>query len=250
MRQVKPGFCSDLPISAAIYLSRYMTTIAANLQAVRERVATACGDAGRRADEVHLLAVSKTWPAPELRELFACGQSAFGESYVQEALPKQEQLADLPLDWHFIGPLQSNKTRTVAERFAWVHSVERLKIAERLSAQRPLGLPPLNVCLQVNVSGEASKSGCAPTELAELAPAVAALPNLRLRGLMAIPEPTDDPILQRSRFATLRGLKDDLNASGLQLDTLSMGMSHDLEAAIMEGATIVRIGAALFGERN
>lgn len=227
-----------------------MTTIAANLQAVRERISTACGAAGRRADEVHLLAVSKTWPAPDLRELFLCGQAAFGESYVQEALPKQDQLADIALDWHFIGPLQSNKTRTVAERFAWVHSVERLKIAERLSAQRSPALPPLNVCLQINVSGEASKSGCAPAELATLAHAVAVLPNLRLRGLMAIPEASDDPLLQRSRFATLRGLRDELNASGLQLDTLSMGMSHDLEAAIMEGATIVRIGTALFGERH
>jgi pyridoxal phosphate enzyme (YggS family) len=227
-----------------------MTTIAANLQAVRERISTACGAAGRRADEVHLLAVSKTRPAPDLRELFLCGQAAFGESYVQEALPKQDQLADIALDWHFIGPLQSNKTRTVAERFAWVHSVERLKIAERLSAQRSPALPPLNVCLQINVSGEASKSGCAPAELATLAHAVAVLPNLRLRGLMAIPEASDDPLLQRSRFATLRGLRDELNASGLQLDTLSMGMSHDLEAAIMEGATIVRIGTALFGERH
>ena len=227
-----------------------MTTIAANLQAVRERIAMGCAAAGRHADEVHLLAVSKTWPAPDLRELFSCGQSAFGESYVQEALPKQDQLADLALDWHFIGPLQSNKTRTVAERFAWVHSIERLKIAERLSAQRPPELPPLNVCLQVNVSGEASKSGCAPADLGDLAHAITALPHLRLRGLMAIPEPTDDPRLQRSRFATLRGLRDVLNAAGLQLDTLSMGMSHDLEAAIMEGASIVRIGTALFGERH
>ena len=227
-----------------------MTSIAANLQAVRARIADACTSAGRQVADVHLLAVSKTWPAVDLRAAFACGQTAFGESYVQEALPKFDLLADLPLEWHFIGPLQSNKTRNVAESFAWVHSVERLKIAERLSAQRPPHLPPLNICLQVNVSGETSKSGCAPTELAALAKAVAALPRLRLRGLMAIPEPTDDPQLQRARFAYLRGLRDDLVASGLVLDTLSMGMSHDLEAAIMEGANIVRIGTALFGQRT
>lgn len=227
-----------------------MTTIAANLQAVRARIGSACVAAGRAANEIHLLAVSKTWPAPALREVFACGQTAFGESYVQEALPKQEELKDLPLEWHFIGPLQSNKTRPVAENFAWVHAVERLKIAERLSAQRPAQLPPLNICLQVNVSGEASKSGCAPGDVPVLASAIAALPNLRLRGLMAIPEPTEDTALQRRRFASLRQLRDELNANGLALDTLSMGMSHDLEAAIMEGANIVRIGTAIFGQRN
>lgn len=227
-----------------------MTTIAANLQAVRARIGSACVAAGRVAGEIHLLAVSKTWPAPALREVFACGQTAFGESYVQEALPKQEELKDLPLEWHFIGPLQSNKTRPVAENFAWVHAVERLKIAERLSAQRPAQLPPLNICLQVNVSGEASKSGCAPGDVPALAGAIAALPNLRLRGLMAIPEPTEDTALQRRRFASLRQLRDELNANGLALDTLSMGMSHDLEAAIMEGANIVRIGTAIFGQRN
>ncbi len=227
-----------------------MTTIAANLQAVRARIGSACVAAGRAANEIHLLAVSKTWPAPALREVFSCGQTAFGESYVQEALPKQEELKDLPLEWHFIGPLQSNKTRPVAESFAWVHAVERLKIAERLSAQRPAQLPSLNICLQVNVSGEASKSGCAPGDVPALASAIAALPNLRLRGLMAIPEPTEDTALQRRRFASLRQLRDELNASGLALDTLSMGMSHDLEAAIMEGANIVRIGTAIFGERD
>lgn len=227
-----------------------MTTIAANLQAVRARISSACVAAGRAANEIHLLAVSKTWPAPALREVFSCGQTAFGESYVQEALPKQEELKDLPLEWHFIGPLQSNKTRPVAENFAWVHAVERLKIAERLSAQRPAQLPPLNICLQVNVSGEASKSGCAPGDVPALASAIVALPNLCLRGLMAIPEPTEDTALQRRRFASLRQLRDELNASGLALDTLSMGMSHDLEAAIMEGANIVRIGTAIFGERD
>jgi hypothetical protein len=173
---------------------------------------------------------------------------------VQEAVPKIAALRDsdpgLCLEWHFIGPLQSNKTRPVAESFAWVHSVERLKIAERLSQQRPPELGPLDVCLQVNVSGEASKSGCTPMEVAALANAVARLPNLRLRGLMAIPEPSDDVALQRRRFATLRGLFEGLNAHGLALDTLSMGMSNDLEAAIMEGATLVRVGTAIFGNRD
>jgi pyridoxal phosphate enzyme (YggS family) len=227
-----------------------MTTIPANLQAVNQRIAAACAAAGRARDTVALLAVAKTFPAACVRAAAAAGQRAFGESYVQEALPKLAVLADLDLDWHFIGPLQSNKTRPVAESFAWVHSVERLKIAERLSDQRPPQLPPLNVCVQVNVSGEASKSGCAPTQAYELCHAVAALPRLRLRGLMAIPEPTDDVALARRRFAMLRELRDVLNGAGLGLDTLSMGMSHDLEAAIMEGATIVRVGTAIFGERH
>ncbi|WP_310449800.1 YggS family pyridoxal phosphate-dependent enzyme [Sulfuritalea sp.] len=227
-----------------------MTSIAANLQAVRARIAAACAAAGRPVDSVQLLAVSKTWPAASVREAAAAGQRAFGENYVQEAVDKAAELAALKLDWHFIGPLQSNKTRPVAEGFAWVHSVDRLKIAERLAAQRPPQLPPLQVCVQVNVSGEASKSGCAPDQAAALAHAVAALPDLRLRGLMAIPEPSDDSRLQRSRFALLRQLRDRLNAEGLELDTLSMGMSEDLEAAIMEGATIVRIGTAIFGKRD
>ena len=196
-----------------------------------------------------LLAVSKTFPADALRAACAAGQSRFGENYVQEALAKQAELADLDLEWHFIGPLQSNKTRPVAENFSWVHSVERLKIAERLSIQRPADLPPLNICVQVNVSGEASKSGCAPTEVPALCRAVAALPKLRLRGLMAIPESTEDSALARQRFANLRALRDRLNETGLALDTLSMGMSHDLEDAIMEGATLVRVGTAIFGER-
>ena len=227
-----------------------MTSIAANLQAVRARIAAACAGAGRAAGSVQLLAVSKTWPAASVREAVAAGQRAFGENYVQEAVAKAAELGDPGLEWHFIGPLQSNKTRQVAENFAWVHSVERLKIAERLAAQRPPGLPPLQVCIQVNISGEASKSGCSPDELANLAHAVAALPGLRLRGLMAIPEPGDDSRQQRSRFALLRELRDRLGAEGLKLDTLSMGMSHDLEAAILEGATIVRIGTAIFGERS
>jgi pyridoxal phosphate enzyme (YggS family) len=226
-----------------------MTTIPANLQAVNARIAAACAAAGRDPATVGLLAVSKTWPAACMREAFASGQRAFGESYVQEAVTKQAALADLDLEWHFIGPLQSNKTRLVAEYFTWAHSVERLKIAERLSDQRPPHLPPLNVCVQVNVSGEASKSGCTPTEVPELCHAVAALPRLRLRGLMAIPEPTEDPALARRHFAQVRELRDALAAEGLALDTLSMGMSHDLEAAILEGATIVRVGTAIFGER-
>lgn len=233
-----------------------MTTIPANLQAVQARIAAACAAAGRAPDSVRLLAVSKTFPVDCVRAAAAAGQRAFGESYVQEALPKLAALAGCGLEWHFIGPLQSNKTRHVAENFAWVHSVERLKIAERLSAQRPSGLPPLEVCVEVNVSGEASKSGCAPEEAPALCRAVAALPGLRLRGLMAIPEPgtqldeREKSALARRRFAALRELRDSLNAAGLQLDTLSMGMSHDLEAAIMEGATIVRVGTAIFGERH
>jgi hypothetical protein len=230
-----------------------MTTISANLQAVKDRIAVACAVAHRDPATVALLAVSKTWPAACLREAAAVGQRAFGENYVQEALAKLAELSDLELQWHFIGPLQSNKTRSVAENFSWVHSVERLKIAERLSEQRPGHLPQINVCVQVNVSGEESKSGCAPAEAPALCRAVAALPRLRLRGLMAIPEPSlaneENSALARRRFALLREMRDALVAEGMELDTLSMGMSHDLEAAIMEGATIVRIGTAIFGER-
>ena len=235
--------------------SRYMTTISSNLQAVKRRIIRACSAAGRDPASVTLLAVSKTFPAAALREASASGQQCFGESYVQEARAKQAALADLGLEWHFIGPLQSNKTRPVAEHFAWVHSVERLKIAERLSAQRPTHLPPLNVCVQVNVSGEDSKSGCTPEEAAALCRAVAMLPNLRLRGLMAIPEPGSGSAAEQSararrRFGSLHTLREQMNASGLALDTLSMGMSHDLEDAIMAGATLVRVGTAIFGERN
>jgi pyridoxal phosphate enzyme (YggS family) len=232
-----------------------MTTISTNLQAVKRRIIEACSRAGRDPADITLLAVSKTFPSGALREAHAAGQSRFGESYVQEALIKQAQLADLDLEWHFIGPLQSNKTKPVAEHFAWVHSVERLRIAERLSAQRPAGLPPLNVCVQVNVSGEASKSGCTPADAAALCQAVARLPNLRLRGLMAIPEPgagsaAENSALARRQFGVLRELRDCLNTEGLTLDTLSMGMSHDLEDAIMAGATLVRVGTAIFGERH
>ncbi len=232
-----------------------MTTISTNLQAVKRRIIEACSRAGRDPADITLLAVSKTFPSGALREAHAAGQRGFGESYVQEALIKQAQLADLDLEWHFIGPLQSNKTKSVAEHFTWVHSVERLRIAERLSAQRPAGLPPLNVCVQVNVSGEASKSGCTPGDAAALCQAVARLPNLRLRGLMAIPEPgagsaAENSALARRQFGMLRELRDRLNTEGLTLDTLSMGMSHDLEDAIMAGATLVRVGTAIFGERH
>ncbi|MBS3936590.1 MAG: YggS family pyridoxal phosphate-dependent enzyme [Sulfuritalea sp.] len=227
-----------------------MTTISSNLQAVKRRIDEACAGAGRDPADIGLLAVGKSFPAGALREAHGAGQRAFGESYVQEALAKQAELADLDLEWHFIGPLQSNKTRPVAEHFAWVHSVERLRIAERLSAQRPAGRPPLNVCVQVNVSGEASKSGCAPDQAPDLCRAVAELPNLRLRGLMAIPEPTEESALARRQFGVLRELRDRLNTEGLTLDTLSMGMSHDLEEAIMAGATLVRVGTAIFGERH
>ena len=227
-----------------------MTPISANLQAVHARIEAAARAAGRNPKDISLLAVSKTWPAGHVRDAAAAGQRAFGENYVQESVAKIAELAALGLEWHFIGPLQSNKTRPVAEHFDWVHSVERMKIAERLSGQRPAGMAPLNVCLQVNVSGEASKSGCAPEEAVALANAIAALPKLRLRGLMCIPEPVEDVEAQRRPFRQLRELYDQLRGDGLPLDTLSMGMSHDIEAAIAEGATMVRVGTAIFGERS
>ncbi len=220
------------------------------LHAVQARMAHAAATAGRAVETVDLLAVSKTFGAAAVRELALCGQHEFGENYLQEALEKQAQLADLPLVWHFIGPIQSNKTRAIAENFSWVHGVDRLKIAERLSAQRPPGLPPLQVCIEVNVSGEASKGGVPVTDLPALAEAVAKLPGLQLRGLMAIPAPTPDPAAQRVAFRKVREVYDNLLARGHALDTLSMGMSGDLEAAILEGATIVRVGTALFGERT
>ncbi len=226
-----------------------MTAILSNLQATRVAVAQAAQAAQRGDGEVHLLAVSKTFPAQAVREAYQAGQRAFGENYVQEALDKIDALRDLPLEWHFIGPIQSNKTRVIAENFSWVHGVDRLKIAERLSAQRPVHLPPLNICLQVNVSGEDSKSGVTPSEVEALAVQAAQLPNLKLRGLMAIPAPAADPAVQRLPFAQMRALLQQLNSRGLQLDTLSMGMSHDYTAAIAEGATIVRIGTAIFGVR-
>ncbi len=227
-----------------------MATIAANLQAVRERIARAAQTAGRDTPNVELIAVSKTFPAQVIVEACAAGQRAFGESYVQEAVEKVTRLAHLPIEWHFIGPIQSNKTRDIAEHFQWVHSIARARIAQRLNDARPAHLPPLNVCIQVNVSGEGSKSGVAPGTELELARAILALPRLRLRGLMAIPEPTPDMQLQRQRFALLRNIKDRLAAEGIELDTLSMGMSDDLEAAIAEGATMVRVGTAIFGQRQ
>ncbi|MDP2879999.1 MAG: YggS family pyridoxal phosphate-dependent enzyme [Azonexus sp.] len=227
-----------------------MSAIADNLQAVQARIAKAAAAAGRSPESVRLLAVSKTWPLASVIEAADAGQRAFGENYVQEGIDKIAAISGRNLEWHFIGPLQSNKSRPVAERFDWVHSIDRLKIAERLSAQRPAYLPPLQVCVQVNVSGEASKSGCAPDDTLALCRAVAALPGLQLRGLMAIPELSDDPAAQRAPFRQVREIFDHIRAAGLPLDTLSMGMSHDLEAAVAEGATIVRIGTAIFGERN
>ena len=227
-----------------------MTTIAANLQAVRERIARAARNAGRSPSAIALIAVSKGWPAACIAEAHACGQRAFGESYAQEALEKIACLAHLPLEWHYVGPIQSNKTRTLAERFEWVHGIARGKVAQRLNDARPAALPALNVCIQVNVSGEASKSGVQPGEELALARAIGALPRLKLRGLMAVPEPTSDVGLQRRRFALLRELKNGLAAAGFALDTLSMGMSDDFEAAILEGATMVRVGTAIFGPRR
>ncbi|WP_209285833.1 YggS family pyridoxal phosphate-dependent enzyme [Marinobacterium alkalitolerans] len=224
--------------------------LADKYDSVRRQIVEACENAGRAPEEVQLLAVSKTRTADEVRQLHTCGQVAFGENYLQEALDKIEALADLELCWHFIGPIQSNKTRAIAEHFDWVHSVDRLKIARRLSEQRPADKAALNICLQVNISGEDSKSGCAPAELPALARQVAALPGLALRGLMAIPEPETDPDRQRATFARVRGQLEALQAELPQLDTLSMGMSGDLAAAIAEGATIVRIGTALFGPRH
>ena len=223
-----------------------------HLDAVLQRIGRAAEAAGRDPRSVALLAVSKTFPAEDVRAAHAAGQRAFGENYVQEALAKLTALADLraSLEWHFIGPLQSNKTRPVAEAFDWVHSVDRLKIAQRLSEQRPENLPPLNVCLQVNVSGEASKAGVNPAEAAETARAIAALPRLRLRGLMSIPEPGDSIEQQRAPHRQLRELFEQLCAGGFELDTLSMGMSSDLEAAVLEGATMVRVGTAIFGARD
>ncbi|MBT9550158.1 MAG: YggS family pyridoxal phosphate-dependent enzyme [Hydrogenophaga sp.] len=230
-----------------------MTTISDNLQGVRERIAQACNTVGRDVNAVTLLAVSKTFGPEEVAEAIAAGQRAFGENYVQEGVEKVLALrathADAGLQWHCIGPVQSNKTRLVAAHFDWVQSVDRLKIAERLSEQRPEGLLPLQVCLQVNVDGGANKSGVAPDALPALAHAVAGLPGLRLRGLMCIPEPAPDFDSQRGLFLRARGLFDDLNAQGLNLDTLSLGMSDDLDAAVAAGSTMVRVGRAIFGSR-
>jgi PLP dependent protein len=226
--------------------------VARHLEEVRQRIAKAAADASRDVSTITLLAVSKTFPAEDVRAAFDAGQRAFGENYVQEAVAKITELADLrgEIEWHFIGPLQSNKTKVVAENFDWVHSVDRLKIAERLSDQRPDSMPRLNVCLQINVSGEDSKSGVAPDDALALAHQIAALPRLRLRGLMAIPEPAGTLDEQRAPHRRLREIMDTLRADGLELDTLSMGMSADIEPAILEGATMVRIGTAIFGARD
>lgn len=228
-----------------------MATIAENLQRVRDRISQACSRFARANDSVELLAVSKTFPGVTVREAVAAGQRRFGENYVQEAVAKITELADLrtQLEWHLIGPLQSNKTRVVAEHFDWVHTIDRLKVAERLSEQRPPELPPLQVCIQVNTSGEDSKSGVAPADALALARAVSALPRLRLRGVMALPAPTTDPADQAQELARVRAVYDALRDQGLPLDTLSMGMSQDLEAAIAQGSTLVRVGTALFGNR-
>ncbi|GGI21235.1 MAG: YggS family pyridoxal phosphate-dependent enzyme [Oxalicibacterium faecigallinarum] len=231
-----------------------MSVIRQNLQAVQRRIGEAADNAQRPANSIALLAVSKTFGADAVIDAASTGQRAFGENYLQEALDKmtsvQTERPDLKLEWHFIGPIQSNKTRPIATHFDWVHAVDREKIAQRLSDQRPIDMPPLNVCLQVNISGEASKSGLSPDDVPEVARRVAAMPRLRLRGLMAIPEATDDPQQQRVPFRQMHDLFSRLQAEGLPIDTLSMGMSGDLDAAIAEGATIVRIGSAIFGARD
>ena len=234
----------------SLNLHEIMATIGFNMQAVRQRVADAARACGRDPAAVGLIAVSKTFGADAVAAAHACGQRVFGENYVQEAVDKIVALASLGLEWHFIGPIQSNKTRQIAENFAWVHSVDRAKIAERLSAARPDALAPLQVCIQINIGDENTKSGVAPADAPALARAIAALPRLKLRGLMTIPPASDDPAQQRRYFAELRKLKEQLATAGVALDTLSIGMSADLEAAIAEGATLVRVGTAIFGQRQ
>ena len=227
-----------------------MSIIAANLQAVRSRIAAALTAAGRASGAARLVAVSKTFSADSVREAVIAGQHVFGENYVQEGIEKIISLAEFPLEWHFIGPVQSNKARLIATHFSWVESVERVKIAQRLNEARPVSLEPLNVCIQVNISREPTKSGVLPEDVSELANEIVRLPGLRLRGLMAIPAPDANVARQRETFASVRRIFEQLNAEGFMLDTLSMGMSDDLEAAIAEGATSVRIGTAIFGNRN
>ena len=228
-----------------------MNPIQEHLQKVHARIAAAARDCGRDPADITLLAVSKTRPATDIAAAYACGQRAFGENYLQEAEAKIDALADLAIDWHFIGRIQGNKTRPVAERFAWVHGLASARHAQRLNDQRPADLPPLQVCLQVNLSGEASKEGVSEDEALALARTVAQLPHLTLRGLMTLPAPSDDPAEQRAVFARLAALKARINReTGLAMDTLSMGMSDDLEAAVCEGATLVRIGTAVFGPRQ
>lgn len=227
-----------------------MTTIASRLQAVKNRIAEAAKAAGRDPATVQLLAASKTNPPDKLREAFEAGQTVFGENYLQEGLAKIRVLADLPIEWHFIGPIQSNKTRLIAENFSWVHGIDREKIATRLSSARSESLPPLQVCVQVNVSGEITKSGVDPEKVEAMATFVRDLPNLQLRGLMAVPELTAVTELQQEQFQVMREIFEQLNQKGFELDTLSMGMSADVENAIAEGATMVRIGTAIFGARR
>lgn len=227
-----------------------MSDIVTNLNQVIERIRAAESSYGRDSGSVSLLAVSKRQPAAAIRQAYQAGQLAFGENYLQEAADKQSALADCSIEWHFIGGLQSNKTRLAASSFAWVHTVDRLKIAQRLSDQRPDSLPPLNLCLQVNISAEPQKAGCPPEQIQTLAGAIAELPRVRLRGLMAIPAPLGGFEAQRRPFAKLRQLYESLRTAGLQVDTLSMGMSNDLDAAIAEGANYVRIGTAIFGPRT
>ena len=227
-----------------------MSSIAQSLEEIRNRVTVLERRYERSPGAVRLLAVSKTKPPEAVRAAAEIGQREFGENHVQDALTKLDALADMDLVWHFIGPIQSNKTRVVAARFHWVHSIDRAKIARRLNEQRPDGLPPLEVCIQVNLSGETSKSGVEPQQVEELARVVSELPRLRLRGLMTLPRPCDELDDQRRPFAALRGILETLNAGGLALDTLSMGMTNDMEAAIAEGATIIRIGTAIFGPRE
>lgn len=226
-----------------------MTMIATNLQDVRERLRVACRAAGRSPDAVQLLAVSKAFGPEAVAQAFAAGQRAFGENYIQEAVEKINALRDIPIEWHCIGPVQGNKTRLVAENFDWVQTVDRLKTAQRLSDQRPTHLAPLQVCIQVNIDGGANKSGVAPRDALLLAQQVAALPRLRLRGLMCIPEPASDHAIALAMHARTKTLFDHLKTEGLPLDTLSMGMSADLEAAVHAGSTMVRVGTAIFGKR-
>jgi PLP dependent protein len=226
-----------------------MTTLGHNLHTVRERMAAACAAAQRPVEEVTLLAVSKTFGPEAVRQAYQAGQRAFGENYIQEAVEKMALLSDLPIEWHCIGPIQSNKTRLVAQHFDWAHTVDRLKIAQRLSEQRPEGRAPLSVCIQVNIDGGPSKSGVVPDEAEDLAREVARLPGLRLRGLMTIPEPAESFEEQKAVHERAADLFRELRQAGLELDTLSMGMSADLEAAIAAGSTMVRVGTAIFGGR-
>lgn len=226
-----------------------MTSISSRLQAIRARIQSVKAECDCP-QAVQLLAVSKSQSAADVREAYIAGQTRFGENYLQEALDKQAQLSDLPIEWHFIGPIQSNKTQAIAQHFSWVHSVDRLKIAQRLNDARPIDLPPLQICIQINISFEESKSGVQPEALLALAGEISHLPRLKLRGLMAIPAPTSEIAAQREQFKQVRLCYEALNAKGFALDTLSIGMSGDYPIAIEQGATIVRIGAAIFGARQ